>query len=72
MYKTFLLKNQTIPHHVTVYIKEFLNTKNIESVQADLGIEVIFKLPLQSFELWQRLKARGNYYFENSICGIVP
>ena len=29
------------PYPATAYIKGFLNTKNIESVQADLGIEVI-------------------------------
>ncbi len=32
------------PFPATAYIKGFLNTKNIESVQADLGIEVILKL----------------------------
>jgi hypothetical protein len=32
------------PYPATAYIKGFLNTKNIESVQADLGIEVILKL----------------------------
>lgn len=32
------------PYPATAYIKGFLNTKNIKSVQADLGIEVILKL----------------------------
>lgn len=32
------------PYPATAYIKGFLNTKNIESVQADLGIEVILRL----------------------------
>ncbi|MES2543843.1 MAG: B12-binding domain-containing radical SAM protein [Bacteroidota bacterium] len=32
------------PYPATAYIKGFLNTKNIESTQADLGIEVILKL----------------------------
>lgn len=32
------------PYPATAYIKGFLNTKNIESVQADLGIEVILQL----------------------------
>lgn len=32
------------PYPATAYIKGFLNTKGIESVQADLGIEVILKL----------------------------
>ncbi|MES2239933.1 MAG: radical SAM protein [Bacteroidota bacterium] len=32
------------PYPATAYIKGFLNTLNVESVQADLGIEVILKL----------------------------
>ena len=32
------------PYPATAYIKGFLNTKNIASVQADLGIEVILKM----------------------------
>ena len=55
MHKTFLLKTKLFlitppftqlntPYPATAYIKGFLNTKNIESVQADLGIEVILKL----------------------------
>ncbi|MEZ7499751.1 B12-binding domain-containing radical SAM protein [Flavobacterium sp. Arc3] len=32
------------PYPATAYIKGFLNTKSIDSVQADLGIEVILKL----------------------------
>ena len=53
--KQFLLKTKLFlitppftqlntPYPATAYIKGFLNTKNIESVQADLGIEVILKL----------------------------
>jgi hypothetical protein len=55
LHKTILLKTQLFlitppftqlntPYPATAYIKGFLNTKNIESVQADLGIEVILKL----------------------------
>jgi hypothetical protein len=32
------------PYPATAYIKGFLNTKNISTVQADLGIEVILKM----------------------------
>ncbi|MBF2707543.1 B12-binding domain-containing radical SAM protein [Flavobacterium soyangense] len=32
------------PYPATAYIKGFLNTKNIQATQADLGIEVILKL----------------------------
>ena len=32
------------PYPATAYIKGFLNTIDVESVQADLGIEVILKL----------------------------
>ena len=32
------------PYPATAYLKGFLNTKNISSYQADLGIEVILKL----------------------------
>ncbi len=53
--KQFLLKTKIFlitppftqlntPYPATAYIKGFLNTINIESVQADLGIEVILKL----------------------------
>jgi hypothetical protein len=53
--KTFLLKTKLFvitppftqlntPYPATAYIKGFLNTKNIESVQADLGIDVILEL----------------------------
>ena len=55
MHKTIVLKTKLFlitppftqlntPYPATAYIKGFLNTKNIESVQADLGIEVILKL----------------------------
>ncbi|TRX41276.1 B12-binding domain-containing radical SAM protein [Flavobacterium restrictum] len=46
------------PYPATAYIKGFLNTINIESVQADLGIEVILKL--FSKEGMQRLFAIRN------------
>ncbi len=53
--KLFLLKTKLLlitppftqlntPYPATAYIKGFLNTKNIVSVQADLGIEVILNL----------------------------
>ena len=32
------------PYPATAYLKGFLNTKGISSVQADLGIDVILKL----------------------------
>ena len=32
------------PYPATAYLKGFLNTKNIASTQADLGIEVILEL----------------------------
>ena len=32
------------PYPATAYLKGFLNTKNISSYQADLGIEVLLKL----------------------------
>jgi radical SAM superfamily enzyme YgiQ (UPF0313 family) len=55
LHKTILLKTKLFlvtppftqlntPYPATAYIKGFLNTKNIESVQADLGIEVILAL----------------------------
>lgn len=55
MQKIFLLKTKLFvitppftqlntPYPATAYIKGFLNTKNIESVQADLGIDVILEL----------------------------
>lgn len=55
MHKTILLKIKVFlitppftqlntPYPATAYIKGFLNTKNIPSTQADLGIEVILKL----------------------------
>jgi hypothetical protein len=55
LHKTILLKIKVFlitppftqlntPYPATAYIKGFLNTKNIPSTQADLGIEVILKL----------------------------
>jgi hypothetical protein len=50
------------PYPATAYIKGFLNTKNIESVQADLGIEVILKI--FSKEGLQDLFAHGKVNYE--------
>ena len=55
MHKTILLKTKIFlitppftqlntPYPATAYIKGFLNTKNISTTQADLGIEVILEL----------------------------
>lgn len=55
MHKTIPLKSKVFlitppftqlntPYPATAYIKGFLNTKNIQTTQADLGIEVILKL----------------------------
>jgi hypothetical protein len=55
LHKTIPLKTQVFlitppftqlntPYPATAYIKGFLNTKNIQATQADLGIEVILKL----------------------------
>ncbi|MFV8355013.1 B12-binding domain-containing radical SAM protein [Flavobacterium sp. XS1P32] len=52
------------PYPATAYIKGFLNTKNIESVQADLGIEVI--LELLSKEGLQNLFTVASFKFEVS------
>jgi len=41
---TPLFTQLNTPYPATAYIKGFLNTKNIDSVQADLGIEVILAL----------------------------
>lgn len=58
------------PYPATAYIKGFLNTKNIESVQADLGIEVILKLfskeGLQSLFEVASLKFNAGEISENS------
>jgi hypothetical protein len=58
------------PYPATAYIKGFLNTKNIESVQADLGIEVILKLfskeGLQDLFKVQSLKFQVEVLSDNS------
>jgi hypothetical protein len=60
------------PYPATAYIKGFLNTKNIESVQADLGIDVILELfskkgLIQLFEVSSlRFQVSGNTISDNS------
>jgi hypothetical protein len=57
------------PYPATAYLKGFLNTKNISSAQADLGIEVILKLfskkGLQ--DLFARLEALDFTLDENTF-----
>ena len=56
------------PYPATAYIKGFLNTKNISSTQADLGIEVILtifsKKGLQ--DLFAFVENKSNIYSENA------
>lgn len=49
------------PYPATAYLKGFLNTKNIASFQADLGIEVILKLfsKQELTDLFERIEAGG-------------
>ena len=58
------------PYPATAYIKGFLNTKNMESVQADLGIEVILELfskqGLQDLFKVQSLKFKVEELSQNS------
>ncbi|KAF2517311.1 B12-binding domain-containing radical SAM protein [Flavobacterium foetidum] len=60
------------PYPATAYIKGFLNTKNIESVQADLGIDVILELFSKKglLELFQvsgsKFQVVGNEISDNS------
>ncbi|WPO79054.1 B12-binding domain-containing radical SAM protein [Flavobacterium sp. KACC 22761] len=60
------------PYPATAYIKGFLNTKNIESVQADLGIDVILELFSKKglLDLFQvssfKLEVVGNEISDNS------
>ncbi|WP_281633609.1 B12-binding domain-containing radical SAM protein [Flavobacterium luteolum] len=60
------------PYPATAYIKGFLNTKNIESVQADLGIDVILELFSRKglIDLFQvsgfKFEAVGNEISDNS------
>ena len=56
------------PYPATAYIKGFLNTKNIESVQADLGIEVILKLFSKQglIDLFGYIESNNHEISENS------
>ncbi|MDQ8012203.1 MAG: radical SAM protein [Flavobacterium nitrogenifigens] len=58
------------PYPATAYIKGFLNTKNIESVQADLGIDVILELfskkGLQDLFQVSEFQVSGSEISENS------
>ncbi|KAF2330030.1 B12-binding domain-containing radical SAM protein [Flavobacterium nitrogenifigens] len=58
------------PYPATAYIKGFLNTKNIESVQADLGIDVILELfskkGLESLFQVSEFQVSGSEISENS------
>ncbi|MNQ13546.1 Radical SAM superfamily protein [compost metagenome] len=60
------------PYPATAYIKGFLNTKNIESVQADLGIDVILELFSKKglIDLFQvsslKFQVSGNEISDNS------
>jgi hypothetical protein len=56
------------PYPATAYIKGFLNTKNISSVQADLGIEVILQLFSKQglIDLFQFIETTSDEISENS------
>ena len=56
------------PYPATAYLKGFFNTKNIASVQADLGIEVILALFNKSGleNLFATIDAKGGVLSENS------
>lgn len=55
------------PYPATAYLKGFLHTKNISSVQADLGIEVILALFSQKGlkDLFSYIEAKQEKYSEN-------
>ena len=55
------------PYPATAYLKGFLHTKNITSVQADLGIEVILALFSQQGlkDLFAYIEAKQEKYTEN-------
>ncbi|CAN5595811.1 radical SAM protein [soil metagenome] len=57
------------PYPATAYLKGFLNTKNINACQADLGIEVMLSIfSKQGLEhLFKQLTIEGNEYSENSL-----
>ena len=56
------------PYPATAYIKGFLNTKNVTSVQADLGIETILKLFSKRglIDLFQFIETSNPEISENS------
>ncbi|WP_177735907.1 B12-binding domain-containing radical SAM protein [Flavobacterium inviolabile] len=56
------------PYPGTAYVKGFLNTKNISSFQADLGIEVILKLFSKEglIRLFVEIEGKAQQYSENS------
>lgn len=56
------------PYPGTAYVKGFLNTKNISSFQADLGIEVILKLFSKEglIRLFAEIEGKAQQYSENS------
>ncbi|MEO6230340.1 MAG: B12-binding domain-containing radical SAM protein [Ferruginibacter sp.] len=57
------------PYPATAYLKGFLNTKNMNAYQADLGIEVMLSIfSKQGLEnLFKQLTVDGNDYSENSL-----
>jgi len=56
------------PYPATAYLKGFLNTKNITSVQADLGIEVILTLFSKTglAQLFAEIEAQADELSENA------
>jgi Radical SAM superfamily len=58
------------PYPATAYIKGFLNTINIDSVQADLGIEVILKL--FSRQGLEDLFQVASFKFQQNALSITP
>jgi len=56
------------PYPATAYIKGFLNTKNIASFQADLGIETILKLFSKQglIDLFEYIESKNQEISENS------
>lgn len=56
------------PYPATSYLKGFLNTKNISSVQMDLGIEVILELftPKRLAKIFELAKKRNTIQSENT------
>jgi radical SAM superfamily enzyme YgiQ (UPF0313 family) len=56
------------PYPATAYLKGFLNTKNIPSVQADLGIEVILRLFSKKglTDMFCHIELSGSDFSENA------